>query len=327
MNHTLTSIHGVKVGHAEDRRRLSGCTVLLFQRPAVTACDPRGGWPGGYDTGSVEAGKTFYMKQAILLTGGDIFGFDAAAGIRRFLLEHKLASTEVGKVPGIVGTNIYDIGFSKDVTSINYEQLGYMACKNASSSPVTQGNVGAGIGATVGKFRSMNTCWKGGLGSSVQRINEEIMVGAVVVTNAVGNVFDPSDGRTIAGTRRRQTNAADFCELTEVIPEYLSTTRNKKRTRATSIGVIVTNAQMTHEQVIRVAQAGHDGLARVIRPVHATTDGDTMFAVSTNEIKKTYDSTRMVTLISEVAAQEVSNSVLNAVRNALPLNGVPGLKK
>jgi L-aminopeptidase/D-esterase-like protein len=327
MNHTLTSIHGVKVGHAEDRRRLSGCTVLLFQRPAVTACDPRGGWPGGYDTGSVEAGKTFYMKQAILLTGGDIFGFDAAAGIRRFLLEHKLAGTEVGKVPGIVGTNIYDIGFSRDVTSINYERLGYTACKNASSSPVTQGNVGAGIGATVGKFRSMNTCWKGGLGSSAQRINEEITVGAVVVTNAVGNVFDPSNGRTIAGTRRKQTNAADFCELTEVIPEYLSITRRKKGTRATSIGVIVTNAQMTHEQMIRVAQAGHDGLARVIRPVHATTDGDTMFAVSTNEIKNTFDSTRMVTLISEVAAQEVSNSVLNAVRNARPLNGVPGLKK
>jgi L-aminopeptidase/D-esterase-like protein len=171
----------------------------------------------------------------------------------------------------------------------------------------------------------MKTCWKGGLGASVQRINEEIMVGAVVVTNAVGNVFDPLDGRTIAGARRKQSYAADFCELTEVIPEYLST--GKKGTKATSIGVIVTNAQMTHEQIIRVAQAGHDGLARVIRPVHATTDGDTLFAVSTNEIKKTFDSTRMVTLISEVAAQQVSNSVLNAVRNARTLNGVPGLKK
>jgi L-aminopeptidase/D-esterase-like protein len=326
MNDTITSIRGVKVGHAEDKERFSGCTALLFDKPSTTACDPRGGWPGGYDTHSVEAGKTFYKKQAIFLTGGDIFGFDGAKGIRKFLLEQGLATTKVGEVPGIVGTNIYDISFSKNVSLIDYEGLAYLACKNASSSPVLQGNVGAGIGATVGKFLSSRLCWKGGLGTSVKRINDGIMVGALIVTNAVGNVFDPSNNRTIAGSRRNESSSPDFCELTEIIPKYLSEKRKKEK-KATTIGIIVTNAQLDHEQVIRIAQAGHDGLARVIRPVHATTDGDTLFAASTGEIKWNYDSTRLVTLLCELVAQQVSKAVLNAVRNASTLNGVPGLMK
>src|SRR5437773_8147387 len=112
-NRTLTAIRGVRVGHAQDRRRRTGTTVVLLDPPAMAFADARGGWPGTYDTAASDLGKTFIDRHALLLTGGDVYGFDAVAGIRRFLLEKKLASpTGGGKMPGIMGTNIYDLGFA-----------------------------------------------------------------------------------------------------------------------------------------------------------------------------------------------------------------------
>jgi L-aminopeptidase/D-esterase-like protein len=333
---TLTSIKGVRVGHAEDKNAFSGTTVVLFDKPSVTACDARGGWPGTYDTNSVEVGKAFYRKRAIFLTGGDVFGLDAATGIRRFLLENNMATLNPGEMPGIVGANIYDLGFAKGVESVSYADLGYRACLSAASTPVAQGNFGAGIGATVGKLRSRRFCWKGGVGSTATKIlNERIEVGAIVITNSIGNVFDPSTGKTIAGTRYKEDSAgeAEFCELVDIIPEYLKAVETswKKRKeemiapKATTIGVVVTNAKLTHEETIKIAQMAHDGLARVIRPVHAMTDGDTLFAVSTGEVELDGGGYALVDVIGELSAQQVSKAVLNSVLNAAPLGGIPGL--
>ena len=110
---TLTAVERVKVGHAQDERARTGCTVILFDPEADVACDARGGWPGTYDTHSIDIGKTYVKKHAVFLTGGDVFGFDSAIGVRRFLLEQKLAmQTGAGKVPGIVGANIWDLEFA-----------------------------------------------------------------------------------------------------------------------------------------------------------------------------------------------------------------------
>src|SRR2546425_1141211 len=89
---TRTAIRGVRVGHAQDIRRRTGTTVVLLEPPAMAFADARGGWPGTYDTAASDLGKTFIERHALLLTGGDVYGFDAVRGIRRFLLEHKLAS-------------------------------------------------------------------------------------------------------------------------------------------------------------------------------------------------------------------------------------------
>ncbi|TMA04867.1 MAG: peptidase S58 family protein, partial [Methanobacteriota archaeon] len=133
-------------------RRRTGCSVVLLTPPAMAFADARGGWPGTYDTAASDLGKTFIERHALLLTGGDVYGFDAAAGIRRFLLERKLASpTGGGKMPAIMGTNIYDLGFA-DTKGLDYADLGYTACLNASTKPVFEGNVGGGTGATVGPF-------------------------------------------------------------------------------------------------------------------------------------------------------------------------------
>ena len=109
----LTAIKGLKVGHAQNERAQTGCTVIRLEPEADVACEARGGWPGIYDTHSIDVRKTFVKKHAIFLTGGDVFGFDTAIGVRRYLIERNLASaTGVGKLPGIVGANIYDVEFS-----------------------------------------------------------------------------------------------------------------------------------------------------------------------------------------------------------------------
>src|SRR5437879_7647272 len=109
-NGTLTAIRGVRVGHAQDRRRRTGTTVVLLEPPAMAFADARGGWPGTYDTAASDLGKTFIDRHALLLTGGDVYGCDAVRGIRRFLLEDRLASRKRGgTMPAIMATNIYDL--------------------------------------------------------------------------------------------------------------------------------------------------------------------------------------------------------------------------
>src|SRR5437762_2655240 len=248
-NRTLTAIRGVRVGHAQDRRRRTGTTVVLLDPPAMAFADARGGWPGTYDTAASDLGKTFIDRHALLLTGGDVYGFDAVAGIRRFLLEKKLASpTGGGKMPGIMGTNIYDLGFA-DALGLDYTSLGYAACANASTKPVPQGNVGAGMGATVGPFFGIKGGTKGGLGSSAAKVGPWT-VGAVVVTNCVGNVYDPFRNRTIGGTRDKRGHG--FLEMDDVLGDYV---KHSTARFGTTIGTVGTDAPLDHEQLARLVFA------------------------------------------------------------------------
>ena len=319
VNGTLTMVQGLRVGHAHNEGARTGCTVILFDPEADVACEARGGWPGTYDTHSIDVTKTFVKKHAIFLTGGDVFGFDTAIGVRRYLIERNLASaTGAGKLPGIVGANIYDVEFSS-IQEANYPDMGYKACENASAQPVTEGNFGAGIGATVGKLSGMNFASKGGCGSSVIQLPNNIVVGAIVVTNAIGNVYD-SSGKTIAGVRRTE---GGFREFDEIMVDYLKDTVH----RNTTIGAIATNVDLSHEQLIKVAQMGHDGLAMSIRPVHMSTDGDTLFAASTAKITGLRETERIVDIIGYAGARCVANSVVRAVKAARTLASIPGLNK
>src|SRR3989475_2199084 len=186
-NSTLTAIRGVRGGHAQDIRRRTGSTVVLLEPPAMAFADARGGWPGTYDTAASALGKTFIDRHALLLTGGDVYGFDAVRGIRRFLLEHRLASRKGGgTMPAIMGTNIYDLEFA-ETEGFDYSDLGYEACVDASTKTIAQGNVGAGTGATVGPFFGPAGGTKGGVGSSAARLGPWT-AGAIGVPDGVGNV-------------------------------------------------------------------------------------------------------------------------------------------
>src|SRR5208283_528315 len=121
-NDTITAVEGLRVGHAHDESARTGCSVVLLEPEADVACEARGGWPGTYDTHSIDVTKTFVKKHAIFLTGGDVFGFDVALGIRRYLVEKNLATlVGLGKLPGIVGANIYDQEFA-DISNVNYPE-------------------------------------------------------------------------------------------------------------------------------------------------------------------------------------------------------------
>ncbi len=319
-NRTLTAIRGVRVGHAQDRRRRTGTTVVLLDPPAMAFADARGGCPGTYDTAASDLGKTFIDRHALLLTGGDVYGFDAVGGIRRFLLEKKLASpTGGGKMPGIMGTNIYDLGFA-DALGLDYTSLGYAACMDASTKAVAQGNVGAGTGATVGPFFGTDGGTKGGLGSSAAKVGPWT-VGAIVVTNCVGNVYDPFRNRTIGGTRDKRRKG--FLEMDDVLGDYVkrSTTRF-----GTTIGTVGTDAPVDHEQLARLVELAHDGIALAVRPAHMSTDGDTILGFATRKADRRRLDHRAFDALHHVAVREVAKSAVNAVVSAKSLGGVPGFE-
>ena len=315
MNTTLTAVEGLKVGHAHHEEARTGCTVILFEPEADVACEARGGWPGTYDTHSIDVGKTFVKKNAVFLTGGDVFGFDVAVGIRRYILERNLAAIKgAGKLPGIVGANIYDLEFAS-IEKAQYSELGYSACINASTQPVAEGNVGVGIGGTVGKLRGLKFACKGGCGTSAVRLLNNIVVGALVVTNAVGNVYDVGSGKTIAGTR---TSDGGFVEFEDLIDNFLPAPPHN-----TTIGIVATNVDLSHEQLIKIVQMAHDGLAMSIRPVHTSRDGDTLFAASTSRISGMHDREHLLDVIGYIGVQCVAKAVVRSVIAARTLSDKP----
>src|SRR3989304_1327224 len=272
-NGTLTALRGVRVGHAQDLRRRTGTTVVLFDRPAMAFADTRGGGPGGFDTAASGLGKTFIERHALFLTGGDIYGFDAATGIREVLLEEGLAEPEGGgKPPAVMGTNISDLGVA-DVLGVDYASMGRKACEAAMTDRVREGNIGAGTGATVGAFFGLTggkVGRKGGLGRWAAGVGVWT-VGAMFVSNCVGNVFDPFEGRTIGGTLG--PSGKGFLEMDDVLDAYVH--GSAPRAGPTS-GVPGADAPVDHEQLARLVELAHDGIALAVRPAHMSTDGDTI---------------------------------------------------
>ena len=320
-NPTLTALRGVRVGHAQDLSARTGTTVLLIHPPAMAFADTRGGWPGSFDTAASDLGKTFIERHALFLTGGDIYGYDASIGIRRFLLEKGLARPRGGgKMPAIMGTNIYDVHFGP-LEGRDYIALGERACREATRRPVAQGTVGAGTGATVGPFfeRRGLTGTKGGLGSSAARVGPWT-VGAIAVTNCVGNVYDPFEGRTLAGTHRR--GATRFLEMDDVLDAYLETSSTRF---GTTIGALGTDAPLDHEQLARLVELAHDGLALAIRPAHMSTDGDTILGFCTGRRRARRLDHRAFDVLHHVAVREVARAAVKAVRRATGLGGFHGL--
>jgi L-aminopeptidase/D-esterase-like protein len=197
------------------------------------------------------------------------------------------------------------------------KKMGYMACLNADSGRVKEGNVGAGMGATVGKILGMSMCMKSGVGTASIRITARgnVTVGAIAVVNAMGDVVDPRTGDIIAGARDPKTGK--FIDTVKRMT--LSRPRLEPDTTNTTIGVVATNARLDKSAAAKVAQMAHDGLARAIRPVHTMADGDTIFALSTGS------AVADINVIGTAAAEVIAEAVVRAVKAAKDTAGVPGL--
>ena len=312
----ITDVPGISVGHAEDPQGLTGCTVVLCPEGAVAGGDVRGGAPGTRETDLLRPGQLVEKAHAVLLAGGSAFGLDAAGGVMRFLEERDHGfDTLVAKVPIVPAAVIFDLAIG-DPTRRPDAAMGYQACQNARRGRIRQGTVGAGMGATVGKLRGPFGAMKTGVGSYSLRLDGGVVVGAIIVVNAFGDVLDWRTGRILAGARELGTGK--FLGTAEAIkgaaPSGTAAGQN------TTIGVVATNAALTKAEVNRVALMAHDGLARSISPVHTMFDGDTIFALSTGGAEGD------VSRIGVVAVEVVAEAVRRAVQKAEGAGGYPAQK-
>ncbi|MGI0128679.1 MAG: P1 family peptidase [Thermoplasmata archaeon] len=308
---TLTLVPGVRVGQVETPERTSGVSVVLFDPPAATVVDVRGGASATYDTASLSLDSTFGRRWAVFFSGGSLYGLDAVRGIRTRILEtgggHRAFQNPTPVVP-ISGAALFDL--PQDRTELpDYLPLGYEAARTANRAPVRIGRVGAGAGATVGKYRGRGLAMHGGVGSCATRERGTGTVGVLVAVNAVGAVRDPTTGTWVAGARGRTGG---------VIPPGASRPGGD-RTMGTTLGLVVTDLRVDRPTLARVASIVHAGLSSAIRPFHSSTDGDVLFAASTGARTAPAPESRpgeWADRLGMRAAELAVESVLRAVRAA-----------
>jgi L-aminopeptidase/D-esterase-like protein len=313
---SILDVAGLRVGHWTNRRAATGCTVVLAPpNGAVAACDIRGGAPGTRETDLMDAGRTVQRVHALLLSGGSAFGLDAAAGVMRYLEERGVGfALRNAVVPIVPGAVIADLGVGLSNVRPDSD-AGYRACRAASGTRLAQGSVGAGTGATVAKIGGQAYAVKGGLGSASERLAGGMIVGALAVVNALGEIVDPVDGRLVAG---RRTSAGEERSAIEFLR---SRPRSEPEQRAnTTLAVVATNAALSKDDAQRIAIMAHDGLARTIRPSHSPMDGDCVFALSLGPVES---STADMVSLGALTARAVERAVLRAVLRATGLAGIP----
>ena len=284
-----TGIAGVEVGHWTDDVALTGCTVVALPEGTVASGEVRGGAPATRDFALLDPGRLVAHVDAVVMSGGSAFGLAAADGVVSELeSQGRGFPTRAGVVPIVVGMALFDLGVG-DASVRPGIQQGRAAY--ADRSPVVRtGRVGAGAGATVGKWQGPDSVRPGGLGAATVA-RDDVRVAAVVAVNGAGDV-DHGDLDTID-----RLGAGTFDSWPEPIDPFANT----------SIGVVVTNATLDKGACHLVAQSAHDGLARAMVPAHTLADGDAFVAAATGEVGAGVEEIRLMT----VAA------VVGAIRNAV----------
>ncbi len=313
-NDTLTAVSGLKVGHFTLTERPTGCTVVLAGDGVVAGVDVRGAAPGTRDTELLAPENVVDKVHAIVLSGGSAFGLDAASGVMRWLEEHKIGFPFGGaRVPIVPAAILFDLGVG-DPSIRPTADCGYRAAAAATNARVTEGSIGAGAGATVGKLRGMAHAMKGGVGSAAVELDSGLIVAALVAVNSVGDVVDPATGQVVAGARADDGTFADARRLLRA-----GLRDSGKPGEQTTLAVVATNAALTKTQATKVAQMAHDGFARAIYPIHTQVDGDTVFALATG----THSAPPNMLLIGSLAADVTAQAIVRAVKAARGLPNLP----
>jgi len=320
----ITDVPGIEVGHASDLKALTGCTVILCEEGAIGGVDIRG---TAASTRQIDALTLLHLVDkihAILLAGGSAFGLDAAGGVMAYL-EEKGKGFDMGKtkIPIVPTAVIFDFAIG-DFRVRPDRQMGYQACLNASKK-VDEGSVGVGIGATVGKLFGIDRAMKGGVGTSSIQGPNGLIVGALVVVNAFGDVLDLDSNQILAGARKSKksfqlANSSKWMKQGVTRKQFGAITPSDAVTFNTTLGVIATNANLSKKEVHQVAQIAHSGLAKVISPLHTTFDGDLVFAVSLGRKKADVNT---VGLLGEAT---LIKSVKKAITKADGFGVIPAYK-
>jgi L-aminopeptidase/D-esterase-like protein len=279
--------------------------------------DVRGGGPASRESQLLNPLMAAQSIHAIVLAGGSAYGLGAANGVMRYLEQNGIGyDTRYALVPLVVQSDIYDLSVG-DASIRPDADMGYEAARRAMEDPnYKDGNYGAGCGATVGKYAGMDYCMKSGIGSYAIQIGE-LKIGAVVVLNALGDVYDWKTGRQIAGMLNEEK---DGLRSTAEYMRQSYTVVDNKFTGNTTICVVFTNARFEKAQLCKIAGMAHDGYARSINPVHTSADGDSIYAVSIGDIAADQD------MVGAMAAEVVSEAIIRAVENAEGAYGFPALR-
>jgi L-aminopeptidase/D-esterase-like protein len=317
-NATLTAVPGIKVGHYTLSERPTGCTVVLAEAGVTAAVDVRGAAPATRETDVLDPVNSVQIAHAIVLAGGSAYGLDSASGVMRYLEEKRIGfAFGNSRVPIVPAAALFDLGVG-DGTIRPAAECGYRAAAAASSLPVTDGSIGAGAGATIGKADGPTHAMKAGVGSASIELPNGLIVSAMVVVNAFGDVIDPASGTVVAGVRKAdgRTMADARALLRSGAIKFPSAAQN------TTLGVIATNASVNKTEAKRIAQMAHDGFARAIAPVHTPVDGDTIFVLATGSGTVAAE----VGQIGALAADVMASAIVRAAHEATSIPGYPALR-
>lgn len=298
----ITDVEGIKVGHSQSEEGMTGCTVVICEEGATGGVDVRGSAPGTRETDLFKAEKMVDKVHAVVLSGGSAFGLDAASGVMKYL-EEKDIGFDVGvtKVPIVASAVIFDLNIGNFKIRPDFN-MGYTAASNANNEDNLQGNVGCGMGATIGKLLGPQNSMKSGLGSATVKVGD-LVVSAIVAVNSFGDIYDYKNNNQIAGIYDYENNK---------LLNTISIMKNKSaeigfKPINTTIGIIATNAILTKAEANKISEMAHNGYARSINPIHTTVDGDTIFTMATNKIKSD------INIIGTMAAEVMSKAITNGV--------------
>ena len=348
----LTDVAGLAVGHHDDPRRPTGCTVVRCEAGAVCGVEVRGGAPGTRETELLRPDNTVQQVHAVLLTGGSAFGLDAAGGAMRWLAERGFGlAVGPARVPIVPAAVLFDLWLGDPMIHPD-AAAGYAACEAASTGPVPEGSVGAGRGATVGKLHGIAHATKGGIGTASLRLGD-VTVAALVAVNAVGDVIDEAGG-VLAGARAADGGwLGSTAALTRgllpprLVPSQAPAGLGSGQAPAglgsgqapagpgsgqapagpgpgqalaglgpglaTTIGVVATDATLTKAQATQLARLAHHGLSRAVDPI-TPHDGDTLFTLATGRHGPVADLAGLGVLAAEVVARAIRRGVRTARR-------------
>lgn len=284
----VEAVVGVRVGHWSDPVAMTGCTVMLLPAGTVASGEVRGGAPGTREWALLDPRRTVPGVNAVVLTGGSAFGLAACDGVMRWCEERGIGyPAPAGPVPIVAGMVIYDLAVGDPSVRPGPDE-GYAACvaAEAGGNGALSGAVGAGTGATIGKWRGRESARPAGVGSASVR-DGDLLVAALVVANALGEPRHPGEGPRVP---------AGGLGLGPV--------------EATTIGVVVTNAAVDKLGCRLVSESAHDGIARALEPAHAAADGDAIVTAATGAVGAPLETVRAM------AAWVVERAILDACGTA-----------
>ena len=324
---SLTDVPGIKVGHYTDTRRPTGCTAIIFDNASAAGADYASSAPGESLGVMLQPVSPVDRIHALFLTGGGILSLPASAGVLRYFEERHLGfdwGNPGLRIPIVVGAVIDDLSVGDPKIRPDAEAA-YKACLAATSGPVAEGNVGVGAGATVGKMHRGRGLggMKGGLGTASVKLGD-VVIGALAVVNAAGDILDWRTGHIVAGARRPDGSFADSVDVMRgIVTGNRGGQLDDPALRSTTLAVVATNVTLQKTALTKVANMANCGAARAIRPYHTTGDGDSLFAVSTGKLDRP---DVQLTAIGALAADLVADAIVRAVRAARSIAEWPAIR-